>query len=198
MDQSTFNLLDLRNRVTAILSQVELPAGYYDLLRLYVREANVVLQDTTFDLNIPSAASSGLKVFIRPAIEITGGVTTELLLDFDVSKSFHVEGNPAAPSGFRFYPVVRGVNLATAGRLQGTVKNISEVAIPGAQVSVSNLDSVLATTFTDSAGAYAFIGIPVDTYTMEAYASGYNSETVSGVAVDAKGTKIQNFTLTSQ
>ena len=118
--QLQFNLLDLQNDVTANLVQIDIEVGSYNLVRLFVTEPNVVLKDeTNFDLTVPSGAQTGIKIFIEPAIEVVGGLTSELLLDFDVSKSFVVQGNPNTPagiSGFIFTPV-RAVNMSTAGRI---------------------------------------------------------------------------------
>ncbi|MFB0517448.1 MAG: DUF4382 domain-containing protein [Candidatus Neomarinimicrobiota bacterium] len=206
-NRQVFNLLDLRNGVTAGLASLEIPTGRYNQLRLIVDDsaASVILNDslsTSAPLEIPSGGKSGMKLNIKPFLQIEAGIESELLLDFDVSKSFHTKGNldsPGGITGFIFSPVLRVVNLANAGRLQGTVTDSSsDTGIAGAQVSISTVDSVLTSTFTDTAGAYAIIGIPADTYSVEAAAAGYNTETASDVAVDARGTTVQNFVLTPQ
>ncbi len=206
-DQQVFNLLDLRNGVTASLASMEIPTGQYNQLRLIVNDsaASVILNDslsTSAPLEIPSGGKSGMKLNIKPFLQIEAGIESELLLDFDVSKSFRTKGNldsAGGITGFIFSPVLRVVNLANAGRLQGTVTDSSsDTGIAGAQVSISTVDSVLTTTFTDNAGAYAIIGIPADTYSVEAAALGYNAKSVSGVVIDAKGMTVRNFALTQQ
>lgn len=201
-DRQVFNLLDLRNGFTADLASLEIPTGRYNQVRLVVNDsaASVILNNgTSAALEIPSGGKSGMKLNIKPFLQIEASIESELLLDFDVSRSFKA---PSSGQGdtlrFIFSPALRVVNLANAGRVQGTVTDVSETPILNAQLSISNQDSVISTTFTDTAGAYAFIGIPVGTYTVEAAAAGYNTETASDVAVDAKGTTVQNFVLTLQ
>jgi hypothetical protein len=196
---ATYDLMDLRNGVTATLAEMDIPEGTYSQVRLYVDSAIVVLVDSTkFPLKVPGGASSGLKIFIKPDIIVEEGITSELLLDFDMSKSFVAKGKidgPKGITGFNLKPVVRAVNLAAAGRLRGTVTDTSETGIPDVQVSISIGDSVLTNTFTDTTGAYALLGIPVGTYSVEAAAASYLAETFTDVAVDERGTTVQNFTL---
>ena len=92
------NLLDLTNGVTENLASVEIPAGSYDQVRVYVSDASIVLKNgTDYDLTVPSGASTGIKVFINPDIEVVGGLTAELLLDVNVSQSFIPLGPPNNP-----------------------------------------------------------------------------------------------------
>jgi hypothetical protein len=164
----TFNLLELTNGVSANLVDIEIDTGVYDHVRLYVSEANIVLKDSTvYDLFIPSGAQTGIKIFIDPAVEVAGGLTSELMLDFDVSKSFVVQGNPKTPAGikgFIFKPVIKASNLTTAGRVAGMVTDTSDVVIDGAEVALWAADTVYTTTFTDSTGAYMFLGVDAGTY----------------------------------
>ncbi len=199
-----FNLLDLRNGVTASLASVEIPTGQYNQMRLIVNDsaASVILNDsvgTSSPLDIPSGGKSGMKLNIKPFLQVQAGIESELLLDFDVSKSFHPKGNLdsiGGITGFIFSPVLRVVNLGNTGRLQGTVTDSSSSAvIPGAQVSISVADTVLTSTLADTLGVYAIIGLPADTYSVEASASDYNTKTVSSVTIDAKGITVQNFAL---
>ena len=48
------NLLDLTDGTTEMLANLDVPAGTYDLVRVYVRGVNVVLTDErVFDLKVP-------------------------------------------------------------------------------------------------------------------------------------------------
>ena len=63
---------------------------------------------------------------------VDGGLTSELLLDFDLSKSFVMRGNLDKPSGiigFIFKPVIKAVNNTTAGRLEGLVTDTAKIKI---------------------------------------------------------------------
>ena len=167
-EEMSFNLLELTNGMSANLVDIELDTGVYDHVRLYVSEASVMLKDSTvYGLFVPSGAQTGIKIFIDPAIEVAGGLTSEIMLDFDVSKSFVVQGNlntPAGIRGFIFKPVIKASNLTTAGRLAGMVTDTSDVAIDGVEVSILAADTVYTTSFTDSTGAYMFLGVDAGTY----------------------------------
>lgn len=113
-----FNLLELRDGVTALLGEIEIPAGTYSQARLIVQDASVDLIDgRTFKMKIPSGAQTGIKVAL-PGFEVTEGSVSELTLDFMVDKSFVVQGNPATPAGikgFLFKPVIKPLGLPASG-----------------------------------------------------------------------------------
>lgn len=198
-EEMSFNLLELTNGVTAGLVDLEIEAGSYDLIRLYVSDANVVLSDgTSYDLKVPSGAQTGIKIFIDPSVVINGGLTEELLLDFDVSRSFKVQGDPNTPAGikgFIFTPVIKASNLSTAGRLTGNVFDESEVPVDGAQVSIIAADTVYTTSFTDENGDYAILGVDAGTYNVEYTKEGYQITTIENVDVVAGNATIQNAQL---
>lgn len=193
----SFNLLDLSNGITEGLAELDLPTGSYDLLRLYVGEASVVMNDgTTYDLTIPSGSESGIKIFVKPDIAIVAGATTELLLDFDVSRSFVVQGSLDAPTGFLFKPVIRGVNASTTGGIIGVVSDTASAALPNIEVW-AELDTVVSTAFTDSTGFYAMVGLSAGAYTVRAYAAGYDTVSVPDVDVTAADNITVDIVLTT-
>ncbi len=197
-DQRTFNLLDLRNEATEALAELDIPIGTYNLLRLYISDADVVLNSgETFPLDVPSGDESGLKLFIRPDLLVGTDDRVEILLDIDVSKSFVVQGQPENITGFTFKPVVRVVNNTAAGSVKGQVTDANGDKVIGAQVSAL-LDTVITHTFTESTGAYALIGLLEDTYTLSATAAGYDTVSVSGIEITAGKQINQNFQLTAQ
>lgn len=108
-----FNLLELRNGLVAELLDLKIPAGEYNLIRLYVDEASLWIRDgDNFSVRVPSGQQTGIKLFINPGLIVEGGLTEELLLDFDLSNSFITRGNmdiPAGIKGFNFKPVIRAV-----------------------------------------------------------------------------------------
>jgi len=194
------NLLELRNGVTASLVKLEIPAGSYDQARLIISDASVVMKNgPTYDLKIPSGAQTGLKLFIDPPIQVEGGLTSELLLDFDVSKSFVVQGNidtPAGIKGFIFKPTIRAQNLSTAGRLRGVVQDTLSQIVGNAQVWVET-DSVVSFTITDTTtGEYGILGLPEGTYTLRATKQGYDTVSVVNTLITAANETIQNLILT--
>lgn len=171
------NLLDLTNGITTTLIDTEVPTGTYDLFRIYVKGVNIVLTDgTVYDLKLPSGDSSGIKVFIEPNIIVDGGLTADLLLDFDVSKSFVAKGNrkdPGGITGFNFKPVIKASNLSTAGTLTGIIYTLNgdeETPLKGAQVSVFpegtdfSEGTSITSTFSDDTGMYSILGLEEGTY----------------------------------
>lgn len=198
-DTITFNLLELRNGVVEKLLDTEIPSGKYDLIRLYVAEAGLKIKDgETHKVRIPGGSQTGIKIFVKPAINVAGGLTSELLLDFDLSRSFQVIGSMNSPhgiNGFHFKPVIRAVNNSTAGRIRGSVTDTSLVKIGNAQVWVKQ-DSVIATTFTDTLGHYAILGLPAGDYTVFAAKENYDTVSYSGVKVVSGNMTVRDFMLT--
>ena len=201
-DEMEVNLLDLTNGVTKNLVDLEVPVGTYDLIRVYVKRVNVVLTDgSTFDLKVPSGEQSGIKIFIKPGLVVNGGLSADLLLDFDVSKSFVAKGggsNFENITGFNFKPVIKACNMSTAGTLSGMVTTLQEevaVGLEGAQVAVFAADTLNTTTFTDADGKYMVMGLMAGEYDVEVELSTYLKETVTGIDIDAGNKTSQDFIL---
>jgi hypothetical protein len=169
-EDTVYNLLELQNGITADLVEIEVPVGEYDLVRLYVDSAGVELKDQTeFDMKVPSGSATGIKIFIDPPITVVGGLTTELVLDFDVSQSFVVQGNPYTPAGikgFIFKPVVRAANVSVSGRIEGTVTDAQSDVVENAYVWIED-NGVTYTSFTDEEGYFVVANIPTGLYTVQ-------------------------------
>jgi hypothetical protein len=198
-DTLTFDLLKLRNGVTKELLNLDIPLGNYDLIRLYVSEASLKIkgQALAYKVKVPSGSQTGIKIFIGPAITVEGGLTSELLLDFDLSKSFVMRGNmahSAGVNGFIFKPCIRATNNTKAGRIEGMVKDIAMVKIVNAKVWVIK-DTIVATAFTDTLGRYAFIGIPAGTYSIFANKENYDTTGYNSINVIKGNKTVQDFIL---
>ena len=196
------NLLELTNGLTQELAEIDVPAGFYDLIRVYVKGVNVVLTDgTVYDLKVPSGDASGIKVFVDPAITVVGGLSSDLLLDFDVSQSFVAKGNintPAGVNGFNFKPVIKASNLSTVGTLAGNVSSIEEevtIALEGTQISVFAADTLNTSSFTDVDGNYAILGLDAGMYEVVAELDGYLASDTLEVQIDAANVTTQDFIL---
>ena len=200
-DTMSFNLIELRNGVVASLPEIEIPEGNYDLIRLYVDEAGLRIKDgDRFNVKVPSGKQTGIKIFIRPELSIAGGLTSELLLDFDLSRSFVVQGNPitrAGIKGFIFKPVIRAVNMSTAGRIEGMVTDTSKVKIKEPTIWITQ-DTTIATVIGDTLGHYALLGVPAGTYSIFAAKENYDTVSYTGLKVIAGNRTIQNFELTQK
>lgn len=196
------NLLELTNGLTLQLAEIEVPVGTYDQVRVYVKGINVVLTDgTVYELKVPSGDSSGIKVFIDPGITVVGGLSSDLLLDFDVSRSFVAKGNistAAEISGFNFKPVIKASNLSTAGTLSGNVSTVEEetqIGLFGAQVSVFAADTLNTTSFTDPDGNYAILGLEAGTYEVVSEFDGFIASDTIEVQINAANVTTQDFIL---
>jgi hypothetical protein len=188
-EEMVIDLLQLTNGITAQIGSTDLEAGYYDMMRLHVTDASVVLKDgSRHDLKVPSGSSSGLKIKIDPVIYIDEGQTSDVLLDFDVSRSFVLRGNPHGHiNGFIFKPVVRGVYMGAAGRIEGTVTDTVSVPLENAMIKLFmqgiDADSLLMTSFTEVTGGYKLIGVPEGIYEVVCELEGFVSDTVKDVTV---------------
>lgn len=191
-----FNLLDLRNGITADLLAMTIDTGKYDLIRLHVNESEMILKDgTSFKLKVPG---NGIKIKINPTLVVGGGVTNEVLMDFDVSKSFVIQGNIKAKKGIRgfiFKPVVRAVSEHKSSIISGKVVDAAGAPVAQASIELIQGDSVLTSSLTNEAGEYFMIGIPAGTYKMSCSKEGFTSDNETNVKVELKHKTIKNFEL---
>jgi hypothetical protein len=193
-----FNLLELRNGVTEELVNLEVPAGEYNLMRLYVDNASIKVKDQegSFDVKVPSGGETGIKLFIEPSLRVAGGLT-EVLLDFNVDESFVLQGNintPAGIQGFIFKPVIRAVNNASAGVVEGVVMDTDSVLLENAAVWIET-DQDTITSYTDAQGYYAIAGILSGEYIMGAAMEGFDTVTVPDVKIIEGNLTVQDFML---
>lgn len=174
------NLLDLTGGNTLPLVDEDLPSGSMSEIRLLLGENNsVVVDGVTYPLKTPSAQQSGLKVKINQ--DLQPGITYELLLDFDAARSIVQQGS----GDYLLKPVIRASFVAVSGAIEGSVNTSANVyALSGADT--------LATTTTNSAGAYKLWGIPAGTYTLsfEPSSSSYLSKQVPEVTVTTGNTTV--------
>jgi len=194
------NLLELINGNTETLVNTAVPVGTYDLIRVYVKGVSIVLTDgTTFDLKVPSGEQTGIKVFIKPGLVVSGGLSADLILDFDVSKSFIPKGNGkdfSGITGFNFKPVIKACNKSTSGTLSGliyTTQEETQVALEGAPVEIYAADTLNTTTYSDEMGAYKVLGLTAGTYDVVVALDGYEMNTAEGIQISAANTTTQDF-----
>lgn len=195
------SFIDLRNGITADLPEIDVPVGTFDLVRVYVDSAIIGLSTgQIFSLKVPSGDQTGIKIFIKPALQVEGGLTSELLLDFDLSKSFKMQGNlktSAGIKGFHFKPVIRACNLSTSGRIVGIVSDSTSSPIPDAQVWLEQ-DSIITTTYSDADGYYGILGILAGSYDIYCTKADYDTVSVMGIDVISANMTQQDFILTIQ
>ena len=82
------------------------------------------------------------------------------------------------------------------GRISGTVTDSTGAAIPGATVTVRNLDSQdTRTVQTDDDGLFVVTNLPVGPYTLEASQKGFQRQQITGISVIADGRLTADFKL---
>lgn len=194
-----FDLLDLTNGVTQVLVRTDIPVGTYNQLRLHVVGGRIELIDGDVfstelgNLHLTSTGTSGLKVFIDPPVEIVSQASTTLLIDFDLSKTFHAvpASDPLDASKFLLKPVVHAINRSFSGEVSGVVLGDDGT---GALVGVAKAnvylqpfgdpdpENSIASTASAADGSYKLIGVPPGTWDVLAI-SGDLSGTVSALSV---------------
>ena len=207
----TFNLLELRNGESETLGVLDVPAGEYSEIRMHVIDAKIKLtadegeEGEVMDIKIPSGNSSGLKIKMKPSLVVNEGDEYQILLDFDVSRSFIVKGGygngkEKEITGFIFKPVIRAVNLALAGELSGIVEEDDDDKgfIKNAHIYVLNKEDVtdtIASGKTNDIGFYKIIGIPGGIYNVTCEKEEYESGYEENVEIIVGDETIQNFLL---
>ncbi|MGB5661652.1 DUF4382 domain-containing protein [Eudoraea sp.] len=206
-EERDFNLLTLTNGITETLVDINVPTGSYDLIRIYVKGINVVLKDgSTFDLKVPSGEQTGIKVFVKPSINVSGEISSDLLLDFDVGRSFIPKGNIkniSGITGFNFKPVIKASNMSFAGTLSGLVSTKMEdseiIVLENAMVSVYEAGTLeeepIMTAATDKDGKYTIMGLNAGSYDVVVELDGYETQTVEEITIVSGNKIIQDFDL---
>jgi uncharacterized protein YaiE (UPF0345 family) len=130
------NLLDLQGAATMPIAEAEIDPGSFKQIRLIIEAARVSLAgEYTFsdgepemELTVPSGAQTGIKLNLSSeddpsGVEIVPGETV-LVLDFDVSQSYVLRGNPTTPAGVHgvnFKPTIRVAAYDVAASISGVV-----------------------------------------------------------------------------
>lgn len=179
----TIDLINLRNGLTQDLNEAKVPTGTYSEIRLIANDGQIVLKDgQDYSLKVPSGEESGIKIKINPPVIISRDKTTEMLIDFDLSKSFVQQGN----GKFLFKPVIRAASIPASGSISGTVTNnngtpantADDLPVSNAVVSVVSGDQVISTTtFSNDTGQYSVIGLPPGTYTVTISLPSFSDQT---------------------
>ena len=161
------DLLSLQDGSVAILGEASIPAGEYVELRLELDSARVTLESPyTFDdgsstrqLSVPAAADSGIVLNTLPAVNDEGNVggidiaigQTILIVDFDVNRSFTLEGSPDSAGGItgaQLTPVLRIADGSETATISGNVVASSDtVPTTGLLVTARDFDPPATQTF---------------------------------------------------
>jgi len=172
-------------------STTGIPAGKYQQIRLYLLSNDAPVGPTNdacdghgfncvvdggeiHTLNLSSQSQTGLKI---PPGQIAGGgliveagQVVDLAIDFDACSSIVLQGN----GEYRLKPTLRAgeisvINNIVLGRVVEVINTI-KYPIPNAYVFIENdededgIDRVIAQSFTDADGRFAFCNLPAGNY----------------------------------
>lgn len=194
-----FDLLALQGGVTALLGTATIPTGDYAQLRLIVDSAHITLAPgVTFadgssdaSLKVPSGMQTGIKVNFGGPLHVAPG-ETDLVADFDVSRSFVFLGVPTAPTGVHFQPVIHATVMDVAGSISGTSLPIAARGRLYAILGIDTVAQILADTLT---GTYTLPFLAPGTYTVADTAVGYQKATQSVTVAPGQHVTGVDFTL---
>lgn len=158
-ESQPINLLELTGGNSELLGSEDFPEGEIDQIRLILGEDNYVIKDgERFEMETPSAQQSGLKIKVDEDIE--GGMTYDLIIDFDVAKSIVEAGNSGQ---IILKPVLRAyLDEVSSGNIMGLVLPLE--AQPVKVTAAKGDDSI--NTFVNAEGNYKFSGLEDGIYTL--------------------------------
>ncbi len=209
---ATVDLVPLQNGAVLPLIEADLAPGTYDQVRVLVSAGEVVLKPAAFAegsdpvynvandrLKFPSASTSGLKVKIEGSLVVATSLSSDLLLDFDLSRNFVFNGPATHSPGVKrviFTPVVRATNVSTAGSLALTVNSDQltpadvgdDVPLAGATVEAYadgeiGVGAAVATAGSGADGVALLSGLAPGTYDLLVSAPGHTPAEVQDLQV---------------
>jgi uncharacterized protein DUF4382/carboxypeptidase family protein len=195
------NLLELQQGDTALLGGNAIPAGQYRAVRLILDgdSSNIRYKNGSLaQVHWGGSGHQAIHAFVEAAVDV-GAQGTDIVIDFDVGRSFHY--NDLGDGAFNFIPWIRAVNRAETGSIAGTVRGPSG-AVNGATVSAwgggpSNW-YIYSTGVTDTGGHYRLAYLLPGTYIVGVDApasSNFGSVLDSNVAVNKGFETTHNVTL---
>ena len=219
--RKTYNLLELVNGVLEQLGLSELKAGLYTQIRLIIGatpddETNILVAphpfanyiilagtDAVHELFVPSGMQTGIKLVEE--FLINEGETTELILDFDASRSVVKAGMSGL---WLLKPTIKVLHAGEVSSIEGYVVDEDENPLPGALVSAQASDPEAddprdevvfeSSSRTDADGWFKILVRPNTTYNVVAYKDTYGVGVACGVAVDVNVTvEVDEFQLAS-
>jgi len=213
-EKKTVNLLDLVNGVREELAIATLATGHYTQMRLILGDkpddslnilsrrhphANyfIDLSDKWFELKVPSGFQTGIKIV--KGFNINENQTTELLLDFDATKSIVKAGSSGQ---WLLKPTIKLLNtkecsIISGNAVQGGVLVSAQVYDATPNLAEELRVEVEAATVTDASGNYKLFLSP-GSYTLVGYKDGFfpSFETAKFVT-EAGKTYTKNFSLSA-
>ncbi len=193
------DLNGLRNGITQAFANGDLPVGSYSQLRIHLSGGELELKNGNVyssgdgTLKLPSASTSGYKVFLDPPVEISDGGREQIVLDFALSKTFSPvpANNAETATSFKLHPNIRAAVMSISGKMQVVVRRDDGtgtlVGVPDATVHVLpagelDLANAIATSITDGTGSATILGLYPTAYDVVAEEGGVQAR-VDGLDV---------------
>ena len=175
----TYDLLQLRNGVFSTLGISQLPAGLYSSLRLKLGAgSNVVVDNTTHPLRVPSGMESGLK--LAGAFSVPKNGRIDLGLDFDVARSIKPKGD----GSYMLSPVIRVVTMSLPDNKPGAIQGLVEPSGVSCSVFVLFNADTVASSMIAADGQFKISLVPPGIYNLAFHArEGYVDQSMNGVVV---------------
>src|SRR5262245_7352591 len=93
-------------------------------------------------------------------------------------------------------PATVSAQAVAGSQLSGVIRDSSNLAIPGAEVTVTKTDTGMTrTVFTSDDGAYAFPNLPVGPYQLKVVLQGFNTYVRDGIVLQVGSNPELNVTL---
>lgn len=157
LNAGVYDLLQFNNGLDTLLVDQDFPSGTVSQMRLILGTNNtVVIDGVSYDLDTPSAQTSGLKFQIHD--DFLAGIDYHLWIDFDAAHSIVETGN----GKYKLKPVIRTFNEATSGAISGIISPAE--ATPGIQ-AIFNEDTL--STIANADGAFMIKGLKTGTYKLQ-------------------------------
>ena len=177
---TTHDLLTLRNGASAVLGNTALDVGHYTQIRLILGTgSNVVVNGSTFNLDVASGTQTGIK--LNHEFDIKDGQVYELFLDFNAESSIILTGN----SQYKLKPVIRVVPDIISGTISGKINPSTTRTTISATNSIETVTTVSDTTNGSFKLTALLSGNYNLTFSPAAYTN-YKDTSVTNVSVTAK------------
>jgi hypothetical protein len=130
---ASFNLLALRNGTTTTLGDALIPAGTYNAFRIVIdpgkstvtlKNGRVLTRNSSPGILFPSTNRSAIRIVPSKPVEILGGRTANLIVDFDVNASFVPRGISIGRDGLLFRPLITAA-FVDAGVVTATLRLVN-------------------------------------------------------------------------
>ena len=192
------NLLDYSTGGTSLmLADMPLAAGHYTMIRLMLESANLVIDGTTYQVDLTNVEQTGVKC--NGEFTVGEGELVALMLDFNAGKSF--VNNPPGSNNFKLHPVMAMSPVNIASEVIGVVEvqdsEATVVPIPAdsvvdvyAEGYLLDPDYLITGAFIEEDGSFRISVLAAGTYDMIVVLGDGTTLELPGVAITPPSTDL--------